>query len=87
MWKIMIVVCILPANRNLKLKSYKFYILYKLYITLYVIELQKLPRYEVLNLERPQTYTIVFGVQRATEMIRDNLGFFYYKNKKTENKM
>ncbi|CAI6372236.1 unnamed protein product [Macrosiphum euphorbiae] len=42
---------------------------------------------EVLNLERPETYTIVFGTQRMTEIVRDNLGFLYYKNKRTENKI
>ena len=42
---------------------------------------------EVLNLESLQTSTICFGVQRATEIIRDNMGFFNYKNKNTEIKM
>lgn len=39
------------------------------------------------NLVRPQSYTKVYGVQRGAEIIRDNLGFVYYKNKVTENKM
>ncbi|XP_050053858.1 uncharacterized protein LOC126554694 [Aphis gossypii] len=43
--------------------------------------------HEVLNLEKPETYKIDFGTQRTTEIIRDNLGFHYYKNKKTENKI
>eukprot|EP00102_Acyrthosiphon_pisum_P019883 XP_016657093.1 PREDICTED: uncharacterized protein LOC100570948 isoform X1 [Acyrthosiphon pisum] len=47
---------------------------------------QELP-FEVLNLERPQTYTIGFGVQRDTEIIRENLGFFNYKNKNGEIKI
>jgi len=52
----------------------------------YMIGPQELT-HEVLNLEKPKTYKIVFGTQRTTEIIRDNLGFLYYKNKKTENKM
>lgn len=36
---------------------------------------------------QPHCYTIVPGIQRSTEIIRDNLGFMYYKNKSTENKM
>jgi len=36
---------------------------------------------------RPQSYTVVLGVQRGTEIIRDNLGFMYYKNKVTDTKM
>ncbi|KAL5246205.1 hypothetical protein ACI65C_013613 [Semiaphis heraclei] len=43
--------------------------------------------HEVLNLEKPKTYKIIFGTQRTTEIIQDNLGFLYYKNKKTENKI
>ena len=35
----------------------------------------------VPDLARPVTYTTVFGVKRNTEIIRDNLGFMYYKNK------
>lgn len=31
--------------------------------------------------------TVVLGVQRGTEIIRDNLGFMYYKNKVTDTKM
>ncbi|XP_025413311.1 uncharacterized protein LOC112685596 [Sipha flava] len=33
---------------------------------------------------RPDSYTLVFGVQRNTQIIKDNLGFMYYKNKKTQ---
>ncbi|KAL4089042.1 hypothetical protein QTP88_024120 [Uroleucon formosanum] len=36
---------------------------------------------------RPESYTVVLGVQRGTEIIRHNLWFMYYKNKVTENKM
>ncbi|KAL4089373.1 hypothetical protein QTP88_024419 [Uroleucon formosanum] len=36
---------------------------------------------------RPESYTVVLGVQRGTEIIRNNLGFMYYKNKVTENKI
>lgn len=36
---------------------------------------------------RPQSYTVVLGIQRGTEIIRDNLGFMYYKNKVTDTKM
>uniref|UniRef100_A0A2S2PRA7 MULE transposase domain-containing protein n=1 Tax=Schizaphis graminum TaxID=13262 RepID=A0A2S2PRA7_SCHGA len=36
---------------------------------------------------QPHTYTIVPGTQRGTEIIRDDLGFMYYKNKSTENKI
>lgn len=36
---------------------------------------------------KPHSYTIVPGTQRNTEIIRDNLGNMYYKNKSTENKM
>ncbi|KAF0739893.1 Uncharacterized protein FWK35_00030739, partial [Aphis craccivora] len=43
--------------------------------------------HEVLNLEKPKMYKIVIGTQRTTKIIRDNMGFLYYKNKKTENKM
>jgi len=46
---------------------------------------QELPS-EVLNFERLQTSTLCFGVQRATEIIQDNMGF-KYKNKNTEIKM
>lgn len=38
-------------------------------------------------LQVPNSYTTVFGVQRGTEIIRDNVGFLYYKNKTTETKM
>jgi len=65
-------------NVFLSLKTY--------YVLLHKIEPQELT-HEVLNLEKPKTYKIVFGTQRTTEIIRDNLGFLYYKNKKTENKM
>jgi len=40
---------------------------------------------EILRI--PTTYTTVFGVQRATEIIRDDVGFLNYKNKTTETKM
>ncbi|CAI6350325.1 unnamed protein product [Macrosiphum euphorbiae] len=36
---------------------------------------------------RPQSYTVVLGIQRGTEIIRDNLGFMYYKNKVTDTKI
>ncbi|XP_022174801.1 uncharacterized protein LOC111036861 [Myzus persicae] len=36
---------------------------------------------------RPQSYIVVLGIQRATEIIRDNLGFMYYKNKVTDTKI
>ena len=36
---------------------------------------------------QPHSYTIVPGTQRNTEIICDNLGNMYYKNKSTENKM
>lgn len=49
------------------------------------------PEYHELPVEvaiaRPDTYTVVFGEQRNTEIIRDNLGFMYHKNKETQNKM
>lgn len=35
----------------------------------------------------PQIYTSVYGNQRNTEIIKDNIGFLYYKNKQTETKM
>ncbi|KAE9531249.1 hypothetical protein AGLY_010455 [Aphis glycines] len=65
-------------NVLLSLKTY--------YVLLHEIEPQKLTL-EVLNLVKPKTYKIVLGTQRTTEIIRDNLGFLYYKNKKTENKI
>ncbi|KAF0750870.1 Uncharacterized protein FWK35_00023965 [Aphis craccivora] len=56
------------------------------YLFLHENESQELTL-EVLNLEKPKTYKIFFGIQKATEIIQDNLGFLYYKNKKTKKKI
>jgi len=37
--------------------------------------------------ERPQSYSLVPGVHQHQQIIRDNLGFLYFKSKKTEEKV
>jgi len=40
-----------------------------------------------MMLHFPNSYTTVFGIQRTTEIIGDDVGFLNYKNKSTETKM
>lgn len=40
-----------------------------------------------LPIARPESYITIPSIKRQSELILDNLGFMYYKNKSTENKV
>lgn len=51
-----------------------------------ILEPEQIPN-AIIDLMIPRTYTKVLGIQRGSGIFRDNFGYSYYINKKTETKM